>query len=257
MLLAVDVGNTTVVMGFMNGNKSFDVWRISTKNVSTEDELSVHIKNFLDFSGYKPSSIEDICVASVVPSMNDVFKYYAKKYMNKNPTFVKIKDVNWIDWNVWTPNELGADRIANVISAKENYGENVIVVDFGTAITIDILTDKYEGGVILPGPRTAIQSLFTNTAKLPSVEAKFPDSPVGKDTVTNIQSGIMLGTMFAIDGLVSLFEGEFSQRFKVISTGGYGSEISKSSTKIEEYIPDLTLIGISIFYSRKNESTFG
>ncbi len=254
MLLAVDIGNTTVVMGVMNGNKSFDVWRISTKNIATEDELSIHIKNFLDFSGYKSSVIEDICVASVVPSMNDVFKYYAKKYMNKNPIFVKIKDVNWIDWNVWTPNELGADRIANVIGAKEKYGENVIVVDFGTAITIDILTDRYEGGAILPGPRTAIQSLFTNTAKLPSVEAKFPDSPIGKDTTTNIQSGIMLGTMFAIDGLVSLFEDEFSVHFKVISTGGYGSEISKSSTKIEEYIPDLTLIGISTFYSRKNES---
>lgn len=255
MLLAVDVGNTVAVMGMMNGNKSFDTWRVSTKNISTEDEFSVHIKNFLDFSGYKLANIENICVASVVPSINDVFKYYTKKYMNKNPIFVKIKAVNWINWNVWTPNEIGADRIANVIAAKENYGENVIIVDFGTAITIDILTDKYEGGVILPGPRTAIQSLFTNTAKLPSVEAKFPDSPIGKDTITNIQSGIMLGTMFAIDGLVSLFEDEFSRRFKVVSTGGYGADISKSSVKIENYVPDLTLTGISIFYSRKNEST--
>lgn len=251
MLLAVDVGNTTTVMGMMNDDKSFSTWRVNTKNISTEDELSVHVKNFIDFSGYTSSRIEDVCVASVVPSMNDVFKYYAKKYMNKNPIFVRIKDVNWIDWNVWTPNEIGVDRIANVIAAKENYRENVIVVDFGTAVTIDILTDKYEGGIILPGPRTAIQSLFTNTAKLPSVEAKFPDSPVGKDTVTNIQAGIMFGTVFAIDGLISLFEDEFSRRFKVISAGGYGAEISNSSTKIEEYVPDLTLIGVSLFYSKK------
>ncbi len=255
MLLAIDAGNTNVVMGLMNENKSFYTWRISTKNISTEDEFLVHIKNFLDFSGYKFSIIEDICVASVVPSLNEVFKYYGKKYMNKIPTFVKIKDANWIEWNVWTPNELGADRIANVVAAKEIYNKNVIVVDFGTAITIDILTDRYEGGVILPGPRTAIHSLFTNTAKLPTVEAKFPDSPVGKDTITNIQAGIMMGTMFAIDGFVSLFEDEFSTKFKVISTGGYGSEISKSSTKIEEYEPDLTLRGISVFYSHKNESS--
>lgn len=257
MLLAIDVGNTTVVMGLMNENKTFYTWRISTKNISTEDEFLVHIRNFLDFSGYRISSIEDICVASVVPELNEVFKYYGKKYMNKNPTFVKIRDANWIEWNVWTPNELGADRIANVIAANELYKKNVIVVDFGTAITIDIFTDRYEGGVILPGPRTAIRSLFMNTAKLPTVEAKFPDSPVGKDTITNIQSGVMTGTMFAIDGFVSLFEDEFSTKFKVISTGGYGSEISKSSTKIEQYEPDLTLYGISIFYFHKNENSSG
>jgi|UniRef100_A0A7V3RDF6 type III pantothenate kinase len=255
MLLAIDVGNTNVVMGFMKNNKPFSTWRINTKNISTEDELSVHLKNFLDFSGYRFSDIEDLCVASVVPSINDVFKYYGKKYMNKNPVFVKVKDVNWINWNVWTPNEIGADRIANVIGAKELYRKDVIIVDFGTAVTIDILTDQYEGGTILPGPRTAIQSLFTSTAKLPSVEARVPDSPVGKDTVTNIQSGVMIGTMFAIDGLISLFEEEFTKTFKVISTGGYGQDISKMSTKIGEYVPDLTLQGISLFYSKKDENS--
>ncbi len=257
MLLTIDVGNTNVVMGLMNKDKLFGTWRINTKSISTEDEFSVHLKNFLDFSGYRFSEVEDICIASVVPTINDVFKYYTKKYMNRNPVFVKIKDATWIEWDVLTPNEIGADRIANVIAAKELYGANVVVVDFGTAVTIDILTDRYEGGAILPGPRTAIQSLFSNTAKLPSVEAKIPESPIGKDTVTNIQAGVMIGTMFAIDGLLSLFEENLSRHFKVISTGGYGEEISTMSMKIEAYIPDLTLKGISLFYkkTRKDESS--
>lgn len=251
MLLVADIGNTQTLLGLWDGEKVVERWRIGTSNISTEDELLVHVNHFLDFFGHALDEVKGLCIASVVPSLNNIFRYFSIKYLKMKPLFVETKGVTWINWNVKTPNEMGADRVANVVAAKELFKRDVVIVDFGTAITLDILSDVYEGGSILAGPHTAMRSLFASTAKLPSVDEKIPASSIGKDTPTNIQSGIMLGTAFAVDGLISRYESELSKKFKVVSTGGRGEMFMKMSSRIEEYLPDLTLSGVSVYYSRK------
>ncbi len=250
MLLVVDVGNTQTVLGLWNGKEIVERWRIGTANISTEDELLVHVNHFLDFSGYDFENIEGVCVASVVPQLNGTFRYFSEKYLKCPPIFVKAENVEWLEWRVKTPAEIGADRVANVVAARELFVKNTVTVDFGTAITLDVLTDGYEGGAILPGPRTAMKSLFSNTAKLPFVDEKLPPSSVGKDTATNIQSGVMLGTVIAIDGLIRRYENELSQKFRVISTGGDGELFSKISQRITKYVPNLTLFGVAIYHEK-------
>ncbi len=251
MLLVADIGNTQTLLGLWNGKRIVKRWRIGTSNISTEDELFVHVDHFLNFSGHLLSEVKGFCIASVVPSINNIFRYFSIKYLKIEPLFVETKGVTWINWNVKTPNEMGADRVANVVAARELFRKDVVIVDFGTAITLDILSGVYEGGSILAGPRTAMRSLFSNTAKLPSVSEKIPTSSIGKDTSTNIQSGVMFGTAFAVDGLISRYESELSKKFKVIFTGGHGEMFKKMSSRIEEYIPDLTLIGVSIYHFRR------
>lgn len=252
MLLVADVGNTQTLLGLWNGKKVLERWRIGTSNISTEDELLVHVNHFLDFFGHDLGEVKGFCVASVVPPLNNIFRYFSVKYLKMEPLFVETKGVTWINWNVKRPDEMGADRVANVVAARELFKKNVVIVDFGTAITLDILSDAYEGGSILSGPHMVMHSLFANTAKLPLVDEKVPVSSIGKDTPTNIQSGVMLGTVFAVDGLISRYESELSKKFKIISTGGHGEIFMKMSSRIEKYLPDLTLSGVSIYFSKKN-----
>ncbi len=250
MLLIVDVGNTQTVLGLWSNEKIIGRWRIGTINILTEDELLVHVNHFLDFFGFDFKSIEGVCVASVVPQLNSTFRYFSEKYLKHPALFVKAENVKWLKWRVKTLTEIGADRVANVIAAREFFGKDVVVVDFGTAITLDILTDVYEGGSILPGPRTAMKALFSSTAKLPFVDERIPSSSVGRDTPSNIQSGVMLGTILAIDGLISRYEAELSKKFKVVSTGGHGELLSKMSKQIIKHVPDLTLFGIATYHQK-------
>jgi len=253
MLLVIDAGNTQTVLGLWNNGKIIERWRIGSVNISTEDELWVHVNHFLSFGGYEFQNIEGLCVASVVPQLNSIFRYFSEKYLKTLPLFVKAEEVKWLKWHVKAPFEIGADRVANVIAARELFKKNVIVVDFGTAITLDILTDVYEGGSILLGPRTAIKAMFSSTAKLPFVDDEIPSSSVGRDTATNIQSGVMLGTIMAIDGLISSYEMELSRKFKIVSSGGQGESLSKMSKKTMKYIPDLTLFGIATYHRKMSE----
>ncbi len=259
MLLLADVGNTHTVLGLWNGEKIVERWRIGTAHISTEDELMVHVNHFLEFVSRTFDQVDGFCIASVVPPVNDIFVYFTKKYLKRDPIFVKSENVTWIKWHVSTPQEMGADRVANVIAAKKEFQNNVVIVDFGTAITLDIFTNEYEGGSILVGPQTSLKALFSKAAKLPVVQEKIPPSAIGKDTSSNVQSGVILGTAFAIDGLVKAYEEELSKKFRVVSTGGQGKTFLKISKRIERYDPDLTLKGIAFYYEEMNkrESTFG
>ncbi len=258
MLLVADVGNTHTVLGLWDekSRQIVEKWRVGTNHVSTEDELMVHVVHFLATAKHELKEIDGFCVASVVPQFNRVIEYFSKKYLDSPPFFVKSENVDWIEWNVLTPQDMGADRVADVVAAVEEYEKDVIVVDFGTAITLEVFTDKYEGGAILTGTRTALKSLFSSAAKLPTIQMNFPDSPVGKDTQSNIQAGVVLGTVLAVDGLIELYEEHFLRTFTVISTGGEGKELHKRSKKIEVYDETLTLKGISFCWERmKNEGS--
>ncbi len=259
MLLVSDVGNTHTVLGLWNCERRHidEKWRIGTKHISTEDEFMVHVDHFLSSTGHTFKEIDGFCVASVVPQVNGALEYFSEKYLKFPVTFVSSEKIDWIEWNVLTPQDMGADRVADVVAAIKEYRENVIVVDFGTAITLEVITSRYEGGAILAGIKTSLKSLFSSAAKLPAVRMEIPEFPVGKDTETNIQSGVVLGSIFAVDGLIRLYRNIFSRPFKVISTGGDGKLLHRYSKMIEEYDEALTLKGIAFYWEelKRDENT--
>lgn len=250
MVLLFDVGNTHTTVAVTENGEEFKKYRISTKKYETEDELYVFLKNLFE------KNLDNLptVVSSVVPSVNVVFEYFASKYGNGEVFFVNSVDYKLIEWNVYYPKEIGADRVCDVIAAYKNYGENCIIIDYGTAITIEVLKDGiYEGGVIMPGFAMMIESLFKGTAKLPLVEIKPYDSFIGKDTESNIRIGTINATVGAIKYLVDNIKKEFNKEPKVIHTGGQSIYVQSAVNGIID--KDLTLKGMYYFYEEKKSST--
>jgi type III pantothenate kinase len=249
MELVIDVGNTNTVIGLHLKNNTFKIWRIGTKSFKTEDEIFSLLYTLFQVSRVHPGDITEIGVASVVPSVNYLFTKLGQKYFNKEPVFVnpeaRIFD---IEYNADYPQEIGADRLANVIAAKKEYGDNVIAIDFGTAITVDVLRDgNFIGGSILPGFRMAMLSLFSNTAQLPQIEFQIPDYSVGTNTVDNIQIGIFKITILGLERLIEEIKRETSAEYSIVSTGGIGKFLQGNSYIFDTFDPDLTLKGILYF----------
>ncbi|HDP76823.1 MAG TPA: type III pantothenate kinase [Mesotoga infera] len=251
MLLLVDIGNTTTVFGLDNGRDIEAVWRLPSSRIETEDELFVILDGLLKSRGSFLSEISGICVASVVPRLNGSVNYFTKKYLSKSAVFVKADEFVSVGLNTDNPGEIGADRLANVIGARECYGANAIIIDVGTAITIDILKEGvFAGGAILPGPATAMSSLFSHTAKLPDVELFFEDHYFGTTTEDNLRIGIVNGTYFALQGIIGNIVKEFEEKPRIIGTGGDVNLFINESGFIEIEDPNLTLRGIRSYYYR-------
>ncbi len=248
MKILFDIGNTHTVIGYKtDGN--FKTFRIGTKNIQTEDELYSTIINLLKYENIETKKIESFGVASVVPEKNYTIEKLGKKYFNCNSVFLKpLNGILNIKWDVEYPKEIGSDRVANVIGAKSEMGDNVIVVDFGTAITIDVVNSgNFIGGAILPGLRTSMLSLFSKTAKLPQVELKFIDSTIGKNTSENIQIGVIKTTIFGIETLIDKIKNETKIKYAVMATGGMAKSLKGTSKIFDNYDPYLTLKGIDIY----------
>ncbi|MGC8955486.1 MAG: type III pantothenate kinase [Fervidobacterium sp.] len=250
MLLLFDVGNTHTTVALTKDGKSFEKYRIATKKYETEDELYVFLKSLY---GALIDGIA-IVVSSVVPSLNIVFEYFAKKYGNGNVYFVNSLEYDKIIWNVSYPKEIGADRVCDVIAAYKDYGENCIVVDYGTAITVEVLKDGvYEGGVIMPGFAMMINALFKGTAKLPLVEIKPYNGFIGKDTESNIRIGTINATVGAIKYVIENIMKEYKKKPLVIHTGGQAVYVREVVEGIVDN--DLTLRGMYYFYEEKKNPT--
>ncbi len=250
MLLLFDVGNTHTTVALTRDGKMFEKYRISTKKYETEDELYVFLKSL-----YGGTVIEGITtvVSSVVPSLNIVFEYFANKYGDGNVYFVNSTDYDKVVWNINYPKELGADRVCDVIAAYKDYGQNCVVIDYGTAITIDVLKDGvYEGGVIIPGFAMMIDSLFKGTAKLPLVEIKPYDGFIGKDTESNIRIGTINATVGAIKYVVENIMKVYNTPPVIIHTGGQALYVQKIVDGVVD--KDLTLRGMYYFYEEKKSS---
>jgi len=249
MLLLFDVGNTHTTIALTRDGKNFEEYRISTKNYETEDELYVFLKILYK---EKINSIP-IVVSSVVPSVNVIFEYFASKYGNGEVCFVNAQRYDKIIWNVNYPQEIGADRICDVIAAYKDYGKDCIVVDYGTAITIEVLRDgKYEGGAILPGFSMMVHALFRGTAKLPEVEIKPYDGFIGKDTESNVRIGTINATVGAIRYLLENIKRQYSQPPLIIHTGGQATYVSDAVEGIID--KDLTLRGMYYFYEEQKNT---
>jgi type III pantothenate kinase len=252
MLLAIDIGNTNIVLGVFKEKNLVTNWRIFTEKDKTADEYGISILNLFHFSKINPFSISGIIISCVVPPLISVFTQMSEKYFKINPLIVAPGIKTGLAILYDNPHEVGADRIVNGVAAYHKYGGPCIVVDFGTATTFDAISEKgeYLGGSIAPGLYISAEALSEKTAKLPRVEIKRPKNIIGKTTVASIQSGLFYGYIGLIEKIISQMKKELGSKTKVISTGGIAEEITAQIKMINYHDPYLTLEGLRIIYER-------
>lgn len=248
MLLAIDVGNTHIMLGVYREENILVYWRLATRKESTEDELGMVIKDLLHNSRINLSDISSIAISSVVPPLMYSLERMANKYFNLEPLIVGPGIKTGLNIVTENPREVGADRIVNAVAAYNLYDGPLIIVDFGTATTFCAVSKngEYLGGVIAPGIGISLEALFDKAAKLPRVEIIRPPQVIGKDTVSSMQSGIVFGYVGQVDGIVRRMMKEFPEEPKVIATGGFASMIARESETICKVNPLLTLEGLRI-----------
>jgi len=247
MLLAVDVGNTQTVFGLYDGAELGERWRIATEAHRTGDELGALLGDFLDLS-----AIDGICLSSTVPRLIREYEHLAERWA-KAPLLVLGPGVKTgIAIHYDDPREVGPDRIANAIAAKERFGAPVIVVDFGTSTNFDIVgpDGDYVGGVLAPGIETSMDALFERAARLVKVDYVEPPSVIGKTTAGGLQSGLVYGFAGQVDGIVTAIRGELEADAPVVATGGLAELIAPHSRTISSVEPFLTLDGLRLVWER-------
>ncbi|PNR92810.1 type III pantothenate kinase [Petrotoga sp. 9PWA.NaAc.5.4] len=246
MELLFDVGNSYTIVGIHNVDKFF-TWRLGPSILESEDILFANLSKLVEYSKLDINNIKEIGISSVVPKVNFILEQFSNKYFNIEPIFVSSEHkVYNIGYLVDYPKEIGADRLSNVIASKVDYGDNVIAVDFGTAITVDVLEGgNFVGGAIIPGFRTAINALFSKTAKLPEVDLIPVNYNLGKNTIDNIQIGVVKTTLFGIEKLIQEIKNERKQDFFVVVTGGDAKFLKFSF--FDKYDSNLTLKGIKYY----------
>jgi type III pantothenate kinase len=251
MLLAIDVGNTHTVFGRFDGKDWEAVWRLPTRDDATEDLLAAEYYSLCRQAALEPRPQKAIC-ANVVPALTKPLKLFAEKYLHIEMPFLSYELLPDIVVRYSPPSAVGADRLANAVGAIEKYGAPCLVVDFGTATTIDVVSSEkaYEGGVILPGVELALTALSSRAAKLPSIELVAPTSLIGKDTQTSLQSGFVYGYSGAIDTLVRMISDELGETPKVVATGGLAKMFAQHCETIDTVDVTLTLDGLRLIAAK-------
>jgi type III pantothenate kinase len=254
MLIAIDIGNSTINIGFFT-RSGLLVQKMYTHPLLSHAKYSALLNRFIKENNMEKTP-EGIIISSVVPEHTKVLRKALKGSTGKKPFIVSCKMRTGLTFNIPDPEKLGSDRIANAAAAYEFYKCPVAVVDFGTATTISIVDKKaaYIGGAIIPGIRLMIESLAQGTSKLPEVQVKPPISALGKDTVRCIQSGLFYGTAGAVEKILGKIEKEAAIKLKVVITGGHGVLISKFLKRKHDFLPDLTLEGLRIIYKRNSDA---
>ena len=254
MLLVIDVGNSNNVIGLFSGKELISHWRIRTEWNRTADEYWVLFKEFILSNNVELDKIDDIIISCVVPSLVPTLQEMARKYFSNEPLIVGpgIKTGISILYN--NPAEVGADRIVNSVAAFEKYGGPLIIVDFGTATTFDVVSKKgeYLGGVIFPGIQISLEALFKNTAKLPRIDMLVPEKVIGKSTVDSIRSGAVYGFAGMIESVVNQIKKELGQNAHVVATGGIVDWVASKTSVIDTLDPFLTLDGLRIIYDKNH-----
>ena len=252
MLAAIDIGNTNIVMGFFDGETLVTHFRVGTHQTSTADEYALQLDGLLRMSGISPDRIDAVCLASVVPTLTDVFGCVAEHYLKAPCVVVGPDTPTGITVNYESPRDVGSDRIVNAVAAWERHRSDLIIVDFGTATTFDAVTaaGEYLGGAIVPGVRVSLDALFQRTAKLPKVEVTRPATVIGRNTVHSIQSGAYYGYLSMVEGLVHRMKAELTPPVHVVATGGLASLVCAGSASIDEVDPDLTLHGLRLIWEK-------
>jgi type III pantothenate kinase len=252
MLLVIDIGNTNAVLGVYQGSTLAYHWRLATDSRRSSDEYRTLIYQLFQINNIKIEAIEHIVIASVVPPIVPIFQRVIFKLFKKQPTFIDPTEDYGMPVKLDNPKELGADRIVNAIAAYEKFKEPLIIVDFGTATTFDVVSGEgeYVGGIIAPGIILSLEALCSNASRLPRVEIEAPKQYIGKNTVESMQSGILFGYAGMVDSLVEKLSTEIEGKPRVIATGGLAKLVSSVATKIELVLDDLTLLGLYIIYHK-------
>jgi type III pantothenate kinase len=260
MLLAIDVGNTNIVLGVFEGAQLRTTWRLLTMRERTADEVGLMVVGLLGHEHIDLAAIDEVVLASVVPPLTPIMVGMVKRYFGRDPLVVDPRTNAGMPILYERPAEVGADRIANSIAAYEQYGrvrgEPLIVADLGTATTFDAITVKgeYLGGVICPGPQIAADALFQRAARLPRVDVRKPKTVVGRTTVHAIEAGLFYGYLGMVEGLVRRITDELGGRAISIATGGLAPLIVPETTVFHAMEPDITLHGLRIIWERNRRS---
>lgn len=260
MLLAIDVGNTHTVFGVYDDAQRLHRFRLATDPGRTADEYAVLLRALLVGEGIDLGLVDAAILASVVPPLNDTVRRMCRRLFDLAPLVVGPGIKTGMPILYDNPREVGADRIVNAVAGYERYRSEpggpfgLIIVDFGTATTFDIVTPRgeYLGGAIAPGMMIAAEALFTHAAKLPRVDLTAPPSAIGKSTISSMQAGILFGYAGLVDGLVARIRGELDYEPRVMATGGLGSLVAEHTNCIERVDDDLTLDGLRIIYERNH-----
>jgi type III pantothenate kinase len=255
MLLAIDVGNTNIVIGVFRGEALVHSWRLTTIRERTSDELGILVSDLCDRHAIRQAEISGIVIASVVPPLTATLVQMVTAYFGRVPLVFEPAVNGGMPILYDNPHEVGADRVVNGIAAFETYGKGlpIIVVDFGTATTFDAISAKgeYLGGVICPGPQISADALFQRAAKLPRIEVKKPAHVIGTNTVASMQAGLFWGYVDMVEGLVRRMKAELGGAAVVVATGGLASVVAPESTLIEHVDPELTLRGLRLVWERR------
>ena len=244
--VAVDIGNSNVVIGLNLDNEWIKIYRLSTKKNFTYWSFQKKLKKIIDLNDFNPSHIDKIVISSVVPTLTDIVKISCSDMLCKDIYIVKPNSVNSLKILIDDINEIGTDLLSNAVQASKLYDDNIIVVDFGTALTFTAVSNNNEllGVNIVPGLKTAINSLYKNTANLPVINLDVPEKVIGKNTVKSIQSGIMYGYIGLIKEIIYQIKNELVGETKVIATGGLSKFAKPLKNQFNDIIPTLTLDGM-------------
>ncbi len=250
MLLAIDIGNTNIVLGVYRKEELAACWRLATDVHKMADEYTVLLSNLLSNEGLSKSEMKGSAISCVVPPLLPIFQEVCREHLKVEPLVVGPGIKTGVRILIDNPRELGADRIVNAIAARRLHGTPAIVIDFGTATTFDVVSKEgdYLGGAIAPGIGISAEALYREAAQLPRIELALPQKVIGKNTVASMQSGVLFGYVALVEGMVERIEEELGEEAKVIATGGLAGVIAKETSVIQVVNLNLTLEGLRIVY---------
>jgi len=255
VLVAVDTGNTHTVLGLFEGERLLADWRIATRSDATEDELAALWRSLFEGEGLTPNAVEGVIVSSVVPDWNGVLAAAAVRTFGKTALFVEPGVKTGLPIRYENPHEVGADRIVNAVAAMERFGAPVLVLDFGTATTFDVVSAKreYLGGVIAPGLAISAEALFRRAARLSRVDVRKPAHLVGRNTQESVQAGLFYGYVGLVEGLVRRLREEIGAEAPVVATGGLAEVFRDELPFLTAVDPHLTLEGLRLIWERNRK----
>lgn len=256
LLLTIDAGNTHTSLGVHEGSEIRAHWKLTTRPEQTVDEYGILVRSLFAGSGIDPSRLRGVALASVVPPLTPVLVDLSRRYLGFEPLVIEPGVKTGLPILYDPPGDVGADRIVNGVAALAAYGGPVIVVDFGTATTFDVITRKgeYLGGAICPGMGISADALFLRAARLPRVDLRNPGRVIGRSTVGSIQAGLYFGFASMVEGIITRMRGELKEEARVVATGGLAEILAGEIASIHAVDLTLTLTGLRLIWERNRAS---